>query len=166
MNSKLEFPHGNKRFWDDQVTHLISNSEAGDEAATASLLNWLKDMNWPGSSRASEHLLQYWKHVIPEIKEILRGDDEVWQHWLILQILDQLTVDEVSMFEAELTCLAIKPSDDIVDLSAGMILSKSKTVPKKTMQQILAALETRYLDDVEKMEQIRRNVSAGQDGDL
>ena len=46
----------------------------------AGLLEWIQDLNWPVARGIVEVLSRSDSRIVPHLKSILRGDDEVWKY--------------------------------------------------------------------------------------
>ena len=54
------------------------------------LLEWVQDMNWPVAEPMVELLLQYPNELTPLVDEVLRGDDDMWIYWCLVEIVPKL----------------------------------------------------------------------------
>ncbi|WP_298145026.1 DUF5071 domain-containing protein [Flavobacterium sp.] len=52
-----------------------------------SLLEWLKDMNWPAAALVSKYLSQYANKIDDEIIQVLRSKDEEWKYSILFSLL-------------------------------------------------------------------------------
>ena len=54
------------------------------------LLEWIQDMNWPVAEPMVELLLQYPNEITPLVEQVLRGDDDMWIYWCLVNIVPKL----------------------------------------------------------------------------
>ena len=69
------------------VEELASASPAEVVALLPALLTWLRDANWPVARPIAEVLRGHPLELIDPVNAILRGDDEVWKYWVIVELL-------------------------------------------------------------------------------
>jgi len=88
------------------------------------LLEWLQDMNWPIAKPIADILKPFADRMTPQIIEILRTNDSMWELW-ILVTLARTTTDPLLLNEIER--IAKFPSkieiEDGVNLEAIAILN-------------------------------------------
>jgi hypothetical protein len=75
-----------------------------------SLLEWLQDINWPIAREISIFLLKYPEETIPHVKEVLKGNDNIWKEWCIRYFIKELPLQYIFEFKNELTRIAYNPT--------------------------------------------------------
>lgn len=90
------------------------------------LLEWIQDPNWPISRHVSGFLASIGDPVIPAIKEVLRGSDDIWKRscLCLLKDMDHATA---SRLRSEITRLAVSPTvgettEDVSDVARELLL--------------------------------------------
>ncbi|SDE41334.1 protein of unknown function [Mucilaginibacter pineti] len=88
------------------------------------LLEWMQDMNWPIGRPIADILKPFADKIIPEIIEILRTNDGMWELWILINLARD-TTDPTLLSEIER--IAKFPSkmeiEDEVNLEAIAILN-------------------------------------------
>jgi hypothetical protein len=74
------------------------------------LLQWLQDCNWPVSHSIVPFLASVGEPVIPLIREVLRGSDDIWKYWCIDRVIMGFARELAEQFRPELQRLAIHPT--------------------------------------------------------
>lgn len=97
------------------------------------LFSWIQDINWPVAQEIAPLLIKAGKDIIPELKNILLTNDDVWKYWALTQILqempDAIQKDIVVEISSELQRIASNPTESEVveelDVIAADILKKN-----------------------------------------
>lgn len=76
------------------------------------LMEWLQDYNRPVARVLAPFLRSIGPPLVPHIWQVLRTDDDVWKHWVILILIRPLLESEAAEFRAELERMAFKPRPD------------------------------------------------------
>ena len=74
------------------------------------LLRWLQDCNWPVSRPIGDFLATLPEQMAPLIRDVLRGDDDIWKYWCIVRLISAMPTSTAEQFRAELTRLAEDPT--------------------------------------------------------
>jgi hypothetical protein len=53
------------------------------------LLIWLQDMNWPVARPVANYLVTIKEYMTFEILEVLKGDDDLWKYWVLLEFYSE-----------------------------------------------------------------------------
>ena len=83
------------------------------------LLTWLQDYNWPVAQSVHEILVPLGSELVPFLKSILQGADEVWTYWILSALLPVLPRAALTLMREELEHLASTPSAEEVDVAAA-----------------------------------------------
>lgn len=74
------------------------------------LLDWLQDMNWP-VARATRNLLEKaGPEIIPHIRAILAGDDDVWKYWIVSALVAHLSPQIQTALTADIRRITETPT--------------------------------------------------------
>ncbi len=65
------------------------------------LLSWLQDINWPIALPICLKLRGLGAEILPYLREIISGDDYIWQYWLILYLVAYLEPDVRQALKAD-----------------------------------------------------------------
>ena len=102
------------------------------------LLEWLQDCNWPVSNSIAPFLASLGEPVVPLIREVLQGNDDIWKYWCIDRIVLKLPGAIAAQLRPELHRLAFNPTkgerEQEVDERARAVLEwLDHEVPKLQM---------------------------------
>lgn len=110
-------------------------------------LGWLQDRNWPVAWPIEELLLDAGPEIIPQIIEILQGDDEGWKYFLIVGLIHKYQKQNPTYFEQikpEILRIIGSPTkseihEDVHDAAVG-ILENDQSLPiwKNRRETLLA----------------------------
>ncbi|HEV7892291.1 MAG TPA: DUF5071 domain-containing protein [Pyrinomonadaceae bacterium] len=89
------------------------------------LMRWLQDRNWPVAEVIAPFLSRVGEPLLPEIRNVLRGDDEVWTYWVLTELVQQMPDAAVGELRSELESLAGRPSEEEVDVLARELLTRA-----------------------------------------
>ncbi len=111
----------------DDVTRAHAVAQLGYPAVAPilpHLMRWLQDRNWPVAEIVAPFLAQIGPPLLPEIRTVLRGHDEIWIYWVLNELVRKMPATMVAELGDELQLLAHKPSDEEVDVIASEILNQ------------------------------------------
>ena len=77
-------PREGKRYWDGCAEILVSKTDAELQPYLFDLLEWLKDLTWPGADRIFDRLTHFSPEEIEQERQICmqmaeESGDEIWQ---------------------------------------------------------------------------------------
>jgi hypothetical protein len=100
---KFDFERVNelKQLNNTDLIHLLPN-----------LLEWLQDINWPIAQEIAKLLLNFPIEIVPHIKSVLQGDDDIWKYWCLSELVMELPIESKTLFKEELEKLANSPTPD------------------------------------------------------
>ena len=52
------------------------------------LLTWLQDGNWPVAHPVANFLASVGLPVVPHVRKILQGNDDIWKMWVLSSVVD------------------------------------------------------------------------------
>lgn len=88
------------------------------------LLTWLQDINWPIAGRLGSFLASIGAPVVPLVRQVLRGDDDIWKHWVIRAVVMDLAPVVAGELRADLERLTAVESEEDVHLDAAEVLAR------------------------------------------
>lgn len=76
-------PTGPKSEWLNQANAIAEGRLKVSEDDIPILLEWLKDMNWPGADIIAGFLVGYSSSLIEPIRDVLVSRDKIWVSWVL-----------------------------------------------------------------------------------
>ncbi len=129
----------------ERAAQINSGEIEIDIADIPSLLGWLQDMNWPGTSDIVARLRLFGPELIEPIREVLRTDDSIGHHWILIAFAPAFKRDFWHPLSGELERLAGQTEEvEGANLEALYILATFDLAPRKW---IAARLELIKLHD-------------------
>lgn len=86
------YPNGSKAEWQHQAEQIVEGVIPTSFKDVPMLLEWLKDMNWPGAETIAKHLPSYGDNIGPLLVPVLESGDVIWTRWVLAALSD--TFDE------------------------------------------------------------------------
>jgi hypothetical protein len=74
------------------------------------LLEWLQDYNWPVAHILAHFLASIGDPLVPHVRRILEGTDEIWKYWIVSSIMSESEVIAVA-FRSYLERLTTSPRE-------------------------------------------------------
>ncbi|MCW5879991.1 MAG: DUF5071 domain-containing protein [Anaerolineae bacterium] len=74
------------------------------------IAEWLQDGNWPISRPIGRFLASIGEPVLPTIREVLTGDDDVWKYWCIDLVMREMVPQIGEQLRPELERIAYYPT--------------------------------------------------------
>lgn len=90
------------------------------------LLMWLQDLNWPVAQVLSPYLSANSLLIKSDIIEVLKGDDVMWQYWVLHELVDSSDLTLAKELENLLLVILTKNSDSSIKQLVEKILKKLK----------------------------------------
>ncbi len=95
------------------------------------LLEWVQDMNWPIAKETSDILVTFPEELIPLLKDVLNGDDDIWKYWCLECVVKRFPENVKSKLRSELIRIKEKPTTgerlEELDTTAEEILDTMET---------------------------------------
>ncbi|MFD2880961.1 DUF5071 domain-containing protein [Paenibacillus rhizoplanae] len=93
-----------KEYWGGAAEVIVKLGYPRVKPILPGLLQWIQDMNWPGSRRIATLLRETGDPVIPYIQDVFRNQsqDEEWMYWIFEMIIDYWNKDHISQIQEEL----------------------------------------------------------------
>lgn len=90
------------------------------------LLDWIKDPNWPICRHVTEFLASIGAPVIPEIRRVLQGSDDIWK-LSCLYLLKHMDSQTTAGLTSEITRLAVSPTagevaEDVPEVARDLLV--------------------------------------------
>lgn len=96
-------------------------------AILPSLLEWLKDGNWPVSAPLASLLAEAGPEIAPAIQAALQSDDDLWKYWILTMLGPQLSERVWHLIEPDVARLSQRPTSgemaEEVDVEAHQLLA-------------------------------------------
>ncbi len=91
----LIFPHG-KGYWDGAAEVITAIGLPRVQNIMPGVMEWLQDMNWPGSQIIYDFLCHQKKEtILPHINKALhtasQQNDEMWLYWM-MQLMEEMQI--------------------------------------------------------------------------
>lgn len=109
----------------ERAEAIVSIGFPAVEPLLPHLMAWLQDYNWPVAQVLAPFLASLGTDIVPEVRKVLQGKDEIWIYWVLLKVVAALPEDAVAALQADLEALTVKPSPEEVDLIASEILRRN-----------------------------------------
>lgn len=91
------------------------------------LLTWLQDMNWPIAKPMVAFLLKGDEEMVGPVREILKGDDEKWQLWVLEYLVSEWKPALMASIQPDLKELATRTRDVDVSEILSALAFKTRT---------------------------------------
>ncbi|MEK3717633.1 DUF5071 domain-containing protein [Paenibacillus sp. FSL R7-0333] len=103
-----------KGYWDGAAEVIVRLGFPRVKPILPGLLQWIQDMNWPGSRRIAPLLRESGDPLIPYIQEVFRNhsQDEEWMYWIFEMILDHWNKEQITPLR-----------EDLIRLTEGKIIA-------------------------------------------
>lgn len=108
---------------EDRARKLVKLGYPAVEPVLPHLMIWMQDFNWPVAKIISPFLASIGTPLIPEIRRVLHGDDDIWKYWVLSQVVSFFTRSEVTDLVPDLELLSQQESEEDVDTMAAEILA-------------------------------------------
>lgn len=127
------------------------------------LLEWLQDINRPGSLIIANLFVSIGEPAIPHIKEILGGNDYTWQYWILEYIVEKWPEELVAKLKTDLMRLSHiwDIHENGVDIAAMRILVTHDFLDPIDKLEILQEFDDkrrRYSSVLNDLNEIEKNM--------
>lgn len=110
------YPNGSKAEWRHQAEQIVEGVIPTSAKDAPMLLEWLKDMNWPGADAIAKHLPSYGDGIGPSLVPVLESGDAIWIRWVLAALSDSF--DEQFWQQMKLAIQRVAYSKDIEGAAA------------------------------------------------
>lgn len=111
------------------------------------LLEWLKDLNWPGADVIANYLTAFSAELREPIRDVLRSGDNIWIRWTLLKFADEVERDFWQELGNDLKHVAFKDDDEGANVEALYILAKEKLISPDSIMTRIKILEQQMMID-------------------
>jgi hypothetical protein len=94
----------------DRAKAIISLGYPAVAPVLRDLLEWLQDGNWPLSHSIGDFLVSIGAPVVPLIREVFQGSDDIWKYWCIDRLVMRFAADDAEQLRPDLERLAFHPT--------------------------------------------------------
>lgn len=96
---------------------------------TDELLEFIQNMNWPAAGYVAHALIPAGEQIVPNIKNVFKnyGDDKIWVHWIIGQIIHQWEDRFIILLKEELLNILEEGDEEGASFEALMCLKRIVT---------------------------------------
>jgi len=112
MSSELSSMIPTSKFDTAAVERAIDAGFQAIEPILLDLLEWIKDGNWPTAGRLFMLFASVGEPVIPHIRSVLNGNDDVWKYWC-LSLVGDLTIDQQNLLISDIKRIVNNPSEGV-----------------------------------------------------
>ncbi|MCF6443069.1 DUF5071 domain-containing protein [Pseudoalteromonas luteoviolacea] len=74
------------------------------------LAEWLQDINWPVAQHVALRLVKAGDDIVPVVKKILSGNDDIWKYHVINNLVVNLEAHSFSKVMSEITRIVNEPT--------------------------------------------------------
>lgn len=130
---------------------------------TDELLEFIQNMNWPAAGYVAHALIPAGEQIIPNIKNVFKnyGDDKIWVHWIIGQIIHQWEDRFIILLKEELLNILEDGDEEGASFEALMCLKRIVTKAEyfALANELLVKLKTyKHMEyEIQKIEEELKN---------
>lgn len=128
------YPQGAKSTWQTQANAILGGEVKISESDIPKLLEWLKDMNWPGAETIAKFLVRFGPSLLAPVREVLHSGDAVWISWVLASFKDEFDFSFWVRLTDELKSIAGVFDEENAHISALIILAKWSLVPTEELK--------------------------------
>ena len=74
------------------------------------LFTWLQDGNWPVAHHVASFLTSVGLPIVPHVRKILRGNDDIWKMWVLSSVVDTKDLVVADTLRDEIERIANNPT--------------------------------------------------------
>jgi hypothetical protein len=108
----------------DRVRRVVDLGYPAVAPILPHLMTWLQDVNWPIAAPIGEYLASLGRPVVPLVRQVLEGDDDIWKHWVLRVVVMAMDPDVARELAPDLQRLAALPNEEDVHLDAAEVLTR------------------------------------------
>ena len=87
---------------EDLARAIVAKGYPAVAPVLSELFTWIQDMNWPVAQILAPFLAGIGLPIVQEVRQILQGDDEEWQFWVLLMVVAKAPVAVAEELESDL----------------------------------------------------------------
>lgn len=135
----ISYPNGPKSGWLEQAAKIVSGEIELPPSDTPKLLNWLKDVNWPGAPQIALHLRSHDRTLARHIAPVLASGDLIWTHWVLDTFADSFDSEAWLPMKDALQKIAFQWDEEGAHIDSLYILARFRLAD---VDRIRAAIKT------------------------
>ncbi|WP_407309950.1 DUF5071 domain-containing protein [Desulfosporosinus sp. SB140] len=145
-----------KSYWESAAMVLNNIGYPRVRQVLPKILAWLQDLNWPGAKEVAEFLLNIGRPVVPYVREVLRGNDEIWQYWVLECLVNHWSIDLITEIKDELLMVARKWDLEGINVKAIKLLAIHKITDTLELTRIYEDKRSTYRDLLNELNDIEK----------
>lgn len=146
-----------KSYWGNAAIVLKQIGYPRVKSIIPGLLEWIQDMNWPGSKEIVELLVTIDDAIVPYVKQVLKSGDGIWIIWLLSEVVSKWNKELRTQIKDNLLELAISMNNNLiiegVDIQALKLLNESELIDSIKALSIIKRKRELYLDLIENIDE-------------
>lgn len=146
-----------KSYWGNAAIVLKQIGYPRVKSIISGLLEWIQDMNWPGSKEIVELLVTIDDAIVPYVKQVLKSGDGIWIIWLLSEVVSKWDKELRTQIKDNLLELAITMNNNLViegvDIQALKLLNECELIDSKKALSIIKRKRELYLDLIENTDE-------------
>jgi hypothetical protein len=151
-----------KSYWRNAAIVLKKIGYPRVKSVIPELLEWIRDMNWPGAEEIAELLATVDEEIIPYVKQVLRSGEGIWIIWVLSEVVSKWDNDLISLIKENLWELASTLDSNLliegVDVQALKLLRESKFIDKEKALAIINRKSNLYEELLENLQECRESI--------
>ena len=146
-----------KSYWRNAAIVLKEIGYPRVKSITPELLEWIQDMNWPGSKEIVDLLTTIDDAIVPYVKQVLKSGDGIWIIWLLSEVVSKWNKELRIQIKHDLLELAMTTDNNLiiegVDIQALKLLNEYEIIDSKKALSIIKRKKEMYLDLLENIDE-------------
>ena len=126
------------------------------------LLEWIRDMNWPGAQEIVDLLITIDDEIIPYAKKVLKSGDGIWIIWLLSEVVSRWSKDLRNLIKDDLFDLSITLDNNLiiegVDIQSMKLLYESKFIDRDKVLSIIKRKMELYQELLENLDEFKESI--------
>lgn len=151
-----------KSYWGNAAIVLMQIGYPRVKSIIPGLLEWIQDMNRPGSKEIVELLVTIDDAIVPYVKQVLKSEDGIWIIWLLSEVVSKWNKELRTEIKDNLLELAISMDNNLiiegVDIQALKLLIECELIDSKKALSIIKRKRELYLDLVENIDEFIESI--------
>lgn len=150
-----------KSYWKNAALVLKEMGYPRVKSIIPELLEWIKDMNWPGAQEIVDLLTTVDDDIVPYIKKVLKSGDGIWIVWLLSEVVSKWSNELKKQIKDDLYKLSVTLDNNLiiegVDIQAMKLLYESKLIDKHEILNIIKRKTELYKELLENLHEFRES---------
>lgn len=132
----MKYPNGPKSGWLKQAEEIVNGKIAINQEQLPTLLEWLRDYNWPGAKEIGDYLAQFADKLVEPVRIILRSGDNIWIYWITVVIIDRWPRSTCKLIAEDLKTVAYSFDKEGAHLETLMICAREKLDKPNVLRKV------------------------------